>query len=187
MQNSTCAFPHSYIICLSQIVRRSNGTSRSTYSLLWHRFYYFCVSYWWTSYSSRYNRCYGIWTSKTTTDDWFIEFVSVSSKAHGIKSFSGKKTSLKLRASLNIMQTRTFWTSRLSRNKCWSSLCQKMWCIWIKSNRTRSKTDSPYQQNDYEMQAVWNCCGTKQEKRVLISLTTIARFWIQWYLWSKSL
>ena len=82
MQNPTWTFSHSYIICLSQIVRRSNGTSRSTYSLLWHRFYYFCVSYWWTSYSSRYNRCYGIWTSKTTTDDWFIEFVSVSSKVY---------------------------------------------------------------------------------------------------------
>jgi len=37
----------------------------------------------------------GLWTSETTADDWFTEFVSGGPKTYGLKSFSGRKDVVK--------------------------------------------------------------------------------------------
>jgi len=37
----------------------------------------------------------GLWTSETSADDWFVEFVSAGPKTYGLRSFSGRKNIVK--------------------------------------------------------------------------------------------
>ena len=37
----------------------------------------------------------GLWTSETSADDWFVEFVSAGPKTYGLKSYSGRKNVVK--------------------------------------------------------------------------------------------